>query len=410
MDSPVVLGSVAGLLGYLLFAVGLPRLRYQRMNQTLKKFEAYTTSPEAYGRMTLEDAFAIQLPLAEVEFPSTFSISIFFALFKTYGIPSISKLLVATGELSDKTTASKRAADTGVLITEIVLNKPGTERNLSAIARMNWLHDRYRKAGKIKDEDMLYTLSLFALEPMRWTKALEWRDLTDLERCAMAVYWKNLGEIMGIPYDQLPSASKGWVSGLEWLHELEAWSQDYEVENMVPSATNRTLGMATVDIGLTNVPKLFKPLGLQFATALLSPRLRKAMLFKDPPVWVQTTLDTAVAIRKFLLRHLFLPRPHFMRKVWFSEANPQTGKYHFEQYIGHPWYIEPSFGRRWNLKSWLLWATGGYVPSTSKTQYRPEGYLIPDLGPVKLEGQGMDEMEAAKPAIRSIQGCPFYRD
>jgi hypothetical protein len=41
--------------------------------------------------MTVEDAHAIQLALPELEFPKTFSISVFFALFKTYGIPSISK-------------------------------------------------------------------------------------------------------------------------------------------------------------------------------------------------------------------------------------------------------------------------------------------------------------------------------
>lgn len=185
---------------------------------------------------------------------------------------------MSTGELSDPTTASKRAADTGVLITEVVLNKPGTDRNLAAIARMNWLHDRYRRSNKIKDDDMLYTLSLFALESMRWTRDLEWRDLTDLERCAMAVYWKNLGEVMSIPYDALPSSSTGWCNGLEWLDELEAWSQEYEVENMVPSPSNRTLALATVDIGLTNVPRFLKALGVHFASALLSQRLREAMM------------------------------------------------------------------------------------------------------------------------------------
>jgi hypothetical protein len=45
---------------------------------------------------------------------------VFFALFKTYGIPSISKLLVATGKLSASETASKCAADTGVVITEVL--------------------------------------------------------------------------------------------------------------------------------------------------------------------------------------------------------------------------------------------------------------------------------------------------
>jgi hypothetical protein len=86
---------------------------------------------------------------------------------------------------------------------------------------MNWLHDRYRKSGKIKDDDMLYTLSLFALEPMRWTKNLEWRDLSDIERCALAVYRKNVGEVMSIPYDALPSSKTGWQNGLEWLSELQ---------------------------------------------------------------------------------------------------------------------------------------------------------------------------------------------
>jgi hypothetical protein len=138
--------------------------------------------------MTLQDAHSMQLALAELEFPTVFSVSVFFALFKTYGIPSISKLLVATGQLLDPETASKRAADTGVVITEVVLNKPDSERAISGIAFMNYLHGRYIKAGKISNDDMLYTLSLFVLEPIRWTAKYEWRGVTDFERCAMGVY------------------------------------------------------------------------------------------------------------------------------------------------------------------------------------------------------------------------------
>lgn len=138
--------------------------------------------------MTLQDAHSIQLSLAELEFPTVFSVSVFFALFKTYGIPSISRLLVATGQLSASETASKRAADTGVVITEVVLNKPDSERTISGIALMNYLHGRYIKAGKISNDDMLYTLSLFVLEPIRWTAKYEWRTVTDFERCAMGIY------------------------------------------------------------------------------------------------------------------------------------------------------------------------------------------------------------------------------
>lgn len=185
---------------------------------------------------------------------------------------------MTTGELAHPLLSSKRAADTAALLTEIVLNKPGSVRNLDAIARMNWLHERYRRAGKIKDEDMLYTLSLFVLEPVRWTERFEWRTLSDLERCALAVYWKNLGEVMDIPYDALPSAKSGWQDGLHWLEELEAWSKAYDVENTVPNEHNKTLALATLKIGLTNVPRIFHGVGLRFVAALLDQRLRRAMM------------------------------------------------------------------------------------------------------------------------------------
>ena len=45
----------------------------------------------------------------------------------------------------------------------------------------------YRKANLISNDDMLYTLGLFALEPIRWISMYEWRSLTDMERCAMSV-------------------------------------------------------------------------------------------------------------------------------------------------------------------------------------------------------------------------------
>jgi len=264
---------VVVVLGYV---VVVKKLRLRRRDSVLRGYHA--GGCQSFASMTLDDAFAIQVPLAELEFPFTFSTSIFFALFKTYGIPSISKLLVATGELSDPITSSKRAADTGVLITEIVLNKPRSSRNLDAIARMNWLHARYRKAGKITDDDMLYTLSLFVLEPIRWTSRFEWRDLTDLETCALAVYWKHLGEVMDIPYDKLPSSTTGWRDGLQWLEELEAWSKVYEDQHRVPDEHNKTLTRSTIEIALTNVPRAFHGLSLQFVAALLEPQLRQAMM------------------------------------------------------------------------------------------------------------------------------------
>jgi hypothetical protein len=227
--------------------------------------------------MTLADAHTIQLSLAALSFPTTFSIGVFFALFKTYGIPRISELLVATGQLSGAETASKRAADTGVVITEVVLNEPDSERAVSGIALMSYLHGRYNRAGKISNEDMLYTLSLFVLEPIRWTEKYEWRGVMGFERCALGMYWKDLGEAMKISYDVLPSASLGWSEGFHWLEELEVWSLDYETRNMVPADTNATLAHGTFDIALFNVPSFLQPCGFTVASALLEPRLQKAM-------------------------------------------------------------------------------------------------------------------------------------
>lgn len=122
-----------------------------------------------------------------------------------------------------------------------------------------------------------------------------------------------------------------------------------------------------------------------------------------------TAVKATVTLRKFLIRHFFLPRPDFLRSRWFtSKPDSSTRRYHFMQYIGHPWYIKPSLTQRWNFKSWMLWLTGGYVPSNHQPEYRPEGYHIAELGPVSLEGKGIDEMQRAKQRVMTrFQGCPF---
>lgn len=103
---------------------------------------------------------------------------------RTYGIPSISKLLCETQQLGKVEYAGRRYADTAILIIEFTGHSPRAERTNEAIARMNYLHSRYQKAGKISNDDMLYTLSLFVLEVERWVGLYEWRSLTPLEICA----------------------------------------------------------------------------------------------------------------------------------------------------------------------------------------------------------------------------------
>ncbi|KAJ9657540.1 hypothetical protein H2201_008141 [Coniosporium apollinis] len=227
--------------------------------------------------MTVDDAQAILKDLTELEFPKLMGFSVIFALFKTYGIPSVSSLLVATGQLANRETASKRTADTGVLLLEFALNKPSSDRTIQAIARMNYLHSRYQRSGKITDADMLYTLSLFALEPSRWIQRYEWRDLTDLEVCASGTFWKAMGDAMLIPYDVLPSSKSGWEDGLHWLEEVEAWSTRYEEENMVYADTNSQLANAHLEVIFLSLPPRLMYVGRRVISVILGERLRRAM-------------------------------------------------------------------------------------------------------------------------------------
>ena len=197
---------------------------------------------------------------------------------QTYGIPSVSSLLVATGELASPETASKRTADTGVLLLEFALNKPSSERTLESIARMNHLHSRYQKSGKITNSDLLYTLSLFALEPGRWVDKYEWRSLTDMELCACGTFWKSMGDAMKISYTQLRSFGTGWQDGLHWLEDIREWSLIYEEKYMVPATTNKQLADSHLNVLFLNLSPTWISIGKSFVTVLLEERLREAMM------------------------------------------------------------------------------------------------------------------------------------
>ncbi|KAF6227091.1 hypothetical protein HO133_008532 [Letharia lupina] len=308
--------------------------------------------------MTTDDAQAILKDLTELEFPKFFGFSIIFALFKTYGIPSVSSLLVATGQLVDVETASKRIADTGVLLLEFALNEPTSERATQAIARMNYLHAGYQKAGKITNDDMLYTLSLFALEPARWVRKYEWRKLTELELCACGTYWKSMGDAMDISYSILPSSIPGWKDGLQWLDEVEAWSLRYEEAYMV----------------------------------------------------YHTIINGVLGVRKLLLRYLALPRPEMMRKHYIPSGPDQsTGRYNAVEYLSYPWYVEPTFSTRWGPRSWITRLVGRKLPGDDGNKYLPEGWTHTEIGPKALRGKGIEYMDEDRKRLNSRKrgGCPF---
>ncbi|THY00825.1 hypothetical protein D6D03_06254 [Aureobasidium pullulans] len=394
LTRPDVLASLAA--GYLATA------HYLRHHRQKQKHHRYNYSANL-SAITLDHAQQIQLYLFELEFPFIAQKALEFALFRTYGIPSISGLLMHTKQLSTKAHSSKRMTDTSVLMLEVIKNAPGSKRATEALARTNFLHGLY--GGKISNEDLLYTLSLFLLEPVRWINRHEWRELTEVEVAAMGLFWMKVGEGMKIDYDVLPGAKSGWKDGLQFTRELEKWSDEYEERNMVPAESNKETADHTTALLLYAVPDAFKDAGRKVVSALMDSRLRKAMLYPDPPAMLQWLVDAGLATRKSVLRHLTLPRPFAWRKQIVADDVNAHGRIFKLIWDTEPWYVEPTFANRWCLQSWVDWMAGRPIPGDEGEKYFPRGFKSSHMGPAFLVGKGLAQAEKDEDQIREIMRC-----
>ena len=126
---------------------------------------------------------------------------------------------------------------------------------------------------------MLYTLNLFGQEPIKWINRIEWRQLTELETCAIGTFVKSMGDSMEISYDILPSYKEGWVDGNHFLRELGEWSDSYEKRCMVPANQNHETAEQTTALFIRILPKPLRKIGKNLVVAVMDERLRKAMMY-----------------------------------------------------------------------------------------------------------------------------------
>lgn len=396
----------------LIYLLTVRILRNARLRATTKAFPYPTPLP--FASMTDDDAYRIQKIVTELEFPYMFEKALQFALFRTYGIPSISTLLVATSQLSSQATAAKRYVDTTVLIKEFLGHPPTSARTLEAIGRMNYLHRFYQKSGRISDDDMLYTLALFVLEPIRWIDRYEWRQLEDFEKCALGTFWKYICHVMDIPYKVLlpqsgnnsnPNQDPFFIDGLHWLDELSKWADGYEERAMIAHPDNHTLAEQTTLLLLWHVPATLKPFGKTILTTLMNSQLRTAMGYPNPPPFLLKLVPALLRTRAFFLRHFALPRPSFLAAHHTSRhpTSPESGRYTMSHYDNAPFYVEPTFWRRWGPGTWAMRAMGLPLPGDEGNRFCPQGYKISEVGPRGF-GKGVLEVERVG---EGRQGCPF---
>ena len=126
------------------------------------------------------------------DFPFDTTRALEFALFRTFCVPRIARLLDGTGEFRNR--AQKRYDDTDIIVSELMEYGYSSERGSRALARMNAQHGRF----KIANDDFRYVLSTFIYEPIRWNARFGWRKMCETERLAHFHFWLQVGERMGI--------------------------------------------------------------------------------------------------------------------------------------------------------------------------------------------------------------------
>ncbi|KAJ3545435.1 hypothetical protein NM688_g5625 [Phlebia brevispora] len=314
------------------------------------------------------------------EFPSTMLLGTIVALFKIYGIPTVSSLLLRTGELKTRDSITRRLADTGTLIATWITNPlvgPGSgleppddcstpvdPRGALAIARVNWLHRKY----PILNDDYKYNLALFVLEPLRLTSEFGWRPLTQLERQAIFVFWMEIGRRMGI--------QDLWTS----FEEMEEWAESYAQEKMVPSQASADLANIAIGHFTYRIPNVLglRNLMKDIVACFLDERTRRAMM------WVSTEDPPADYLLR--LQNTELPRMHTVYKRPYG-----------------PWYYPEPKGISkvvQNLRLYLGLTQPDKIPSR---RWKSEGYRIEELGPIRFESEGH---EAVMQEAASLQGTP----
>jgi hypothetical protein len=161
------------------------------------------------------------------EFPFDFTRALEFALFRTFCVPSISRLLNGTGEFVRR--AQKRYDDTDLLVSEILEYGHESGRGRAAIERINAIHGRVR----ISNDDFLYVLSSFIYEPIRWIARFGWRPMQQHERLALFYFWREVGKHMNI--HSIPRD----------YNEFERFNAEYEQCYFQYTDANQRVGTAT---------------------------------------------------------------------------------------------------------------------------------------------------------------------
>ncbi len=222
-----------------------------------------------------------------VDFPWDTRQALGLAMLRTFCDPEASRLMHATGEFTER--AQKRYDDTVAIMGTLGLEGYSSEVGRAALRRMNQIHRRF--APGASNEAYLYTLTLFALEPIRWNERFGWRPLHEHERQASFFFWREVGRRMSI--EGIPDS----------LAAMDSWSRAYEARTFAYDPANRALLDACIEMFLSWGPlPPSSRLGAQAVHALFDPPMLRAFGLEPPPTWVRRAVVGALELRARALR------------------------------------------------------------------------------------------------------------
>lgn len=220
------------------------------------------------------------------EFPWDIQQALSFALFRTYAVPTIGRLLFDTGEFT--TDTQKRHDDTALVLESVLVDGMDSPKGHAAVRRMNQMHGSY----DISNDDMRYVLATFVVIPVRWIRDYGWRTSTADELIASVNYYQRLGKLMGIK--DIPSD----------FAEFEELLDSYEAEHFVFDEKSRAVADATLNLLVSFYPRLLRRPVDAFSRALMDDPLREAFRFKKPSrpvIWLaRGGLKVRARIERFM--------------------------------------------------------------------------------------------------------------
>jgi ER-bound oxygenase mpaB/B'/Rubber oxygenase, catalytic domain len=237
-------------------------------------------------RLDPETDFAeIVRNLATHEFPWDTIQALSFALFRTYAVPGIGRLLDQTGAFA--ADVQKRYDDTALLLEPpglLGFDHPSTR---TAIRRINQMHRSY----DIPNHQMRYVLSTFVVVPRRWIDTYGKRPFTDHEVTAVVHYYRTLGRHLGIT--DIP----------ETFEEFSELMDTYEAEHFAFDGGARRVADRTLELVTTFYPRPLRRAVEVFSRALMDERLLRAFRYDVPHPVVVRICRAALRARGRLLRH-----------------------------------------------------------------------------------------------------------